>query len=625
MKRITSAVLIFILCLSLHPATPAAAASEEAYRFTERIVYGGTAVDYGDFIYYANPDDGMRLYRRTVGRDDAVLIYPNPVGYLNIADERLYFISENKIISVSLSGQDEQVLYAGADGIVDLYATPDCLYFLENGSVRKYKSGTVSTLFTDTELCAFLPLSDTEFRCYKANPDYIEIDQTSAEIYEEYPEKYLTYTYSTRTKTTKTVAAESYKATAEYNGPFVTVGTVTLPLAEYMPGTFFSKNEQACDCHYDPNIDCVASINGCNCMRYWPSGKASDCEIDLLGAQCFAFARFVFYRCFGFIDHPSYSQGLYYSVGSLAQGAVTANTVKELLMKTKTGAHVRLSRGHSVSIFTMDEQYITVYHGNAGGDGVVSQPCVVSTKKFTWEEFAAYAAAGISYANMPYDYPGDNTNPQKKSEGYYRLNSNMNVRAGTSTKYKIMGQLSLGSVIKVLQVSNGWGRIAYGESTNRWISLDYADFISLPAILPKQDSLVQIDEAAGYLIAGEKTDVFTFKNSFLNGNLAVLDSDEQALEDAQYIGTGCVVKMVVDDAVMDSKTVLIKGDANGNGIVDVGDYLMVKRISLGNYQVEGVYWNALDINGDGQIDSMDCLLMKKYLVGTLNSLSNNIQ
>lgn len=625
MKRITSAVLTLILCLSLHPAAAVDAATE-AYDFTERIVYGGTAVDYTNFIYFANPDDEMKLYRRTAGKDDSVLIYPNPVGYLNILDKRLYFISENKIISTSLSGQDEHVIYSSESSIIDLYAAPDCLYFLESGSVKKYKNGTVSTLFTDTELCAFLPLSETEFKCYKANPDYIEIDQTSAEIYEEYAEKYLTYIYNTQTKTQRKITVETYESAAEYNGPFVTVGTVTLPLAEYMPGTFFSKNGQACACHNDPNIDCVASINGCNCMRYWPTGIASTCEIDLLGAQCFAFARFVFYRCFGFIDHPSYSKDLYYSVGSLAQGAVTANTVKELLMKTKTGAHVRLSRGHSISVFTMDEQYITVYHGNAGGDGVASRPCVVSTKKYTWEDFAAYAAAGISYANMPYDYPGDTANTQKKSEGYYKLTSNLNVRVGTNTTYKIMGQLSKGSIVKVLQVSNGWGRIEYNGSTNRWISLDYADFISLPAILPKQDSAVVLDQNTGYLLgAGEKMSVLTFRNAFQNVNLSITDRYGNALDNVSFIGTGCVVNMVVENEITDSRTVLIKGDANGNGIVDIGDYLILKRLSLGNYQTENIYRKAADINDDAQIDSMDCLLMKKYLVGTLNNLSNILQ
>jgi hypothetical protein len=498
MKRITSVVLIFMLCLSLYPSLIVTASSEQ-YNFTERIVYGGTAVDYGDFIYFANPDDGMKLYRREAGKNDSVLIYAGPVGYLNIAGERLYFISENRIISTSLSGTDEQVLYSSESEIIDLYAAPDCLYFLENSSIIQYKGGKTKTLYSHLELCAFLPLSEKEFKCYTANPDYTEIDQSSDELFDECEEEYLTYIYNAETASKKKLVVESYAAAAAYTGPYLNVGAVTLPLAEYMPGSFFSKNGKACTCHNDPKIDCIESTNGCNCMRYWPSGVSSNYEIDLLGAQCFAFARFVFYRCFGFIDHSYYSGNLYYNVGSLSSGSVTANSVKELLMKTKTGAHVRLTRGHSVSVFTMDDNYITVYHGNAGGDGVASQACVVSTKKYTWADFATYAAKGISYANMPYDYPGDTKNTEKKSEGYYKLNSNMNVRAGTGTLYKVMGQLSNGSYVKVLQVSNGWGRIEYNGSTNRWISLEFSTFESLSTIKPKEASEIIIDTSSGYL------------------------------------------------------------------------------------------------------------------------------
>jgi hypothetical protein len=145
-----------------------------------------------------------------------VLIYANPVGYLNILGERLYFISENKIISASLSGGDEEILYSSESSIIDLYAAPECLYFLENHSVQKYKSGAVKSLFTDEEICAFLPLSATEFKCYKANPDYKEIDQSSDEIYEESAEEYLTYIFNTETAVEKRYEAEHYQAAGEY-------------------------------------------------------------------------------------------------------------------------------------------------------------------------------------------------------------------------------------------------------------------------------------------------------------------------------------------------------------------------------------------------------------------------
>ena len=217
-------------------------------------------------------------------------------------------------------------------------------------------------------------------------------------------------------------AAPAAAGTAiDYQGPYVQVGATRLPLADHMPGTYFSKNGRACVCHHTADRYCIESVGNCNCMRYYPTGYAATCEIDLLGAQCFAFARLVFYKCFGFIDHAGINAGRFHSVGSLSRGAATANTVRELLGKANTGAHVRLSAGHSVSILTMDENFLVIYHGNAGGDGVPSSPCVVSTRRYTWAQFADRAAQGIEYVNVPNEYHGPMTGYQISEERWNQL------------------------------------------------------------------------------------------------------------------------------------------------------------------------------------------------------------
>ncbi len=261
-------------------------------------------------------------------------------------------------------------------------------------------------------------------------------------------------------------------ASSAYSGPYVQVGDVTLPLEEYMPGTFFTKNGQACTNH--ATADCIANGSDCNCMRYYPTGNPATCEIDLLAVQCYGFSRLVFYKCFGFLDHPTNSSR-YHSVGYILNGYVTADSVKNLLMQAAPGAHVRLTRGHSVSILAMDEEYLTVYHGNSGGDGVTSAPCVVSTLKYTWEEFAQYARAGIDFVNMPNEYPGWEATERVYYTGNYVTTEFLNLRAEANTNCEVYITIPVDTQIEVTEVNGEWGKTNYG-GYNGWVNLYYARF-----------------------------------------------------------------------------------------------------------------------------------------------------
>ena len=189
----------------------------------------------------------------------------------------------------------------------------------------------------------------------------------------------------------------AWQASAEKGSTYTSNKVVAARLdkvfATYGPGTYFTYNGKACTDH-QTNSKCCTTARGCNCRRVLDDGT------DLLAWQCFGFARYVFYTCFGFIDNASVSPGKYVSLGSIPSGKLTAANVKALLTQAKTGAHIRVS-GHSLAVLSTDANGVTVIHAN------INDKCDVVLQTLTWERFASlYNWRGVEYVNMPKSYPG---------------------------------------------------------------------------------------------------------------------------------------------------------------------------------------------------------------------------
>lgn len=397
-------------------------------------------------------------------------------------------------------------------------------------------------------------------------------------------------------------------AAGEYTGETVRVGSVTLPLAEHMPGTYFTKNGSPCTCHGSGN--CIASIGGCNCMRYYPTGVKETCEVDLYAAQCYAFARLVFWRCFGFIDH-SMNASLYYNVGSITRGNVTAASVKTLLTKAAPGAHVRLSAGHSVSILSMDDDHITIYHANAGGDGVAQSSCVVSTKRYTWEQFAAYAARGIEFVNMPYNYPGSESYPAVREPGVYRLSEGMNLRAEANTASDVLAVIPSGTYVCGRAVDGLWGSVEYGGSKG-YIFLEYSSFVTLTEIAVPD--IFSFENGVVFACGGYTSEAFSAM--FEMQSLTLRGTSGGILDPQERVGTGASAEITVGGVTYDKALICIRGDVNGNGVLDVGDFVVIRRAVLGTASLSGVYALAADADKNGRLDAADYLLLRRVFLGT---------
>ena len=63
----------------------------------------------------------------------------------------------------------------------------------------------------------------------------------------------------------------------------------------------------------------------------------------------------------------------------------------------------------------------------------------------------------------------------------------------------------------------------------------------------------------------------------------------------------------------------LKGDVNGDGVVDNVDYILVKRHYLGSAPLVGTALTNGDIDGDGDVDKIDCIMLKRIILGTSDS------
>ena len=114
----------------------------------------------------------------------------------------------------------------------------------------------------------------------------------------------------------------------------------------------------------------------------------------------------------------------------------------------------------------------------------------------------------------------------------------------------------------------------------------------------------------------KNTDVALFISGLSNeaAGLHVYRADASELTSG-IVGTGMTVALMKDGAEVDRLTIIVKGDANGDGGISISDYTLARLDILGLKVLGGVSRTAADINGDGSISISDYTLMRLDILG----------
>ena len=113
----------------------------------------------------------------------------------------------------------------------------------------------------------------------------------------------------------------------------------------------------------------------------------------------------------------------------------------------------------------------------------------------------------------------------------------------------------------------------------------------------------------------EQTTLKTLLENIVNAEaVKVYTADgEEITKETALIGNGTLVSLNGIDTM-----VVVKGDVNGDGRVNIADYTLAKRSVLKTYTLSDVQAAGADVNGDGRVNIADYTLIKRHVLKTYN-------
>lgn len=139
------------------------------------------------------------------------------------------------------------------------------------------------------------------------------------------------------------------------------------------------------------------------------------------------------------------------------------------------------------------------------------------------------------------------------------------------------------------------------------------------SICLKELSVLGID-SQGFLreLKAESNSVAFVKGQLRNASNELIFSDINGIEltDDELAGTGTVISLIKENKSIDTMTIAMTGDVNGDGLINNKDVVLTAQFILEIVEeVEQSQLIAMDANGDGKVNTRDASVLSRYLVG----------
>ena len=148
------------------------------------------------------------------------------------------------------------------------------------------------------------------------------------------------------------------------------------------------------------------------------------------------------------------------------------------------------------------------------------------------------------------------------------------------------------------------------------INISDSDFITF-------DETLKVNEDNGYVSKIEpntKTSSIFDKIEYNKDKFDVVikNINGKVISDDDLIGTGTTISLVSKDSreEIQTFTVIIYGDVNGDGKIYATDYVKIKNHIMDVEKIKGACLEAADVNHDGKIYATDYVKIKNYIMGT---------
>ena len=107
----------------------------------------------------------------------------------------------------------------------------------------------------------------------------------------------------------------------------------------------------------------------------------------------------------------------------------------------------------------------------------------------------------------------------------------------------------------------------------------------------------------------------SFLSALNEEKYCVMMKGTEKLTDSTPLGTGMILNLMNESEIIKSYRVVVTGDVNGDGKINITDMIAVKQDILGKSKLSALRKSAGDVNGDGKINITDFIKIKAAILG----------